>query len=170
MNNLQLQRDEHDGGVPADILHAARQSLLQRLGFCAADDAAAHTVLAPGVVPVVHHSLLERGAGTHRSALFHILAPALPVPPGKPLTRQRLSFQSSVVGSSHEFYMLLCILCCLSLVIHCLLEHCPQPYCSMISHLVFAALPIPPGELCARHVKADDSWHVLSDLHPLAAA
>ena len=80
--SLQVQRDVDDGGVAAYLLHAARQPLLQRLGVCAANNPAAHPLLAARILPVVHHRVLELWAGPNSWKILHLLAAAVPVPPG----------------------------------------------------------------------------------------
>lgn len=80
--NLQVQRDVNDGGVAAYLLHAARQPVLQRLGVCAANNPDAHPLFAAGILPVVHHCVLELWAGTNRWKVLHLLAAAVPFPSG----------------------------------------------------------------------------------------
>ena len=71
---MQLERDVPADGEPAHLLFTARQSLLQRLGLCAAPDAAARSLLSPGVFLVDRHCILERKHGTNSWPLLHLLA------------------------------------------------------------------------------------------------
>jgi len=70
----QLERNVPADGEPAHLLFTARQFLLQRLGLCAAPDAAARSLLSPGIFLVDRHSILERKHGTNGWPLFHLLA------------------------------------------------------------------------------------------------
>ena len=80
----QLERNVPADGEPAHLLFTARQFLLQRLGLCAAPDAAARSILSPGVFLVDRHCILERKHGTNSWPFFHLLAVDVLGAPGEP--------------------------------------------------------------------------------------